>query len=82
MSVTLTVKRALWIVCLCLTLILFPLPSYALKVQDVPNPQKEYGGWVTDMAQILSPDTEAKLNQSLLELEREICHHENRRIFG
>lgn len=58
-------KRPFWAVCLCLTLIFFPLPSYALTIQDVPNPQIEYGGWVTDMAQILSPNTEAKINQMI-----------------
>ena len=68
-SILFTAKRAFWAVCLCLTLILFPLPSYALTVQDVPNPRQDNGGWVTDMAQILSPDTEAKLNQIISELE-------------
>jgi uncharacterized protein len=63
-----TAKRIFWVVCLCLSFILFPLPSYALTVKDVPNPQTEYGGWVTDMAQILSPNTEAKLNQAISEL--------------
>jgi uncharacterized protein len=61
--------RVFWTVCLCLTLILFPLPSYALTVQDVPNPQQDSGGWVTDLAQILSPDSEAKLNQIISELK-------------
>ncbi len=70
-SVAFMVKRTFWAVCLCLTLILFPLPSYALTVQDVPNPRREYGGWVTDMAEILSPDTEAKLNQIIFQLERQ-----------
>ena len=68
LSVPFTAKRAFWTVCLCLSFILFPLPSYALTVQDVPNPQTEYGGWVTDMAEILSPNTEAKLNQAISEL--------------
>ncbi len=70
-SVAFMAKRTFWTVCLCLTLILFPLPSYALTVQDVPNPRREYGGWVTDMAEILSPDTEAKLNQIIFQLERQ-----------
>ncbi len=65
------IKRAFWAVCLCLTLILFPLPSSALTVKDVPNPQKGSGGWVTDMARMLSPDAEAKLNQLISELERQ-----------
>jgi uncharacterized protein len=70
-SVAFMAKRTFWTVCLCLTLILFPLPSYALTVQDVLNPRREYGGWVTDMAEILSPDTEAKLNQIIFQLERQ-----------
>jgi uncharacterized protein len=64
-------KRNFWAVFLCLGLIVFPLPSYALTVQDVPNPRKDYGGWVTDMAQIISLDTEAKLNQLISNLERQ-----------
>jgi uncharacterized protein len=71
LCVPFTAKRAFWAVCLCFSFILFPLPSYALTVQDVPNPQTEYGGWVTDMAQILSPNTEAKLNQISTELNRQ-----------
>lgn len=63
--------RAFWVVCLCLTVILFPLPSYALRIQDVPNPQQDNSGWVTDLAQLLSPDTEAKLNQIISELEHQ-----------
>lgn len=37
----------------------------------MPNPQQDKGGWVTDLAQILSPDTEAKLNQLISELEHQ-----------
>ncbi|HEY9635055.1 MAG TPA: TPM domain-containing protein [Coleofasciculaceae cyanobacterium] len=70
-SVALRAKRAFWTVGLCLTLILFSLPSYALTIQEVPNPRKEDSGWVTDMAQILSTKTEAKLNQIISELERQ-----------
>lgn len=71
LSVSFTAKRTFWVVCLCLSFLLFPLPSYALTVQDVPNSQKEYGGWVTDMAQILKPNTEGKLNQIISELHRQ-----------
>lgn len=62
-------KHTFWAVFLGLALILFPLPSFALTVQDVPNPQKDNGGWVTDLAEILSPDTEAKLNTIISELK-------------
>jgi uncharacterized protein len=51
------------------SLILFPLLSHALFVEDLPNPQQQYQGWVTDMANILSERTENELNQILSELE-------------
>ncbi|KYC37297.1 hypothetical protein WA1_47650 [Scytonema hofmannii PCC 7110] len=51
------------ILCLC------PLSSLALTVQEVPNPRKDYGGWVTDMAGILSNETETQLNQMISQLE-------------
>ncbi|MEQ9553318.1 MAG: TPM domain-containing protein [Coleofasciculus sp. G3-WIS-01] len=53
----------------CLALCLFPYLSYALSVQDIPNPQQVNGTWVTDMANILSDSTETKLNQMISELE-------------
>jgi uncharacterized protein len=63
------IKRTLWGILLGFFLVLFPLLSHALTVQEVPNPQQEYGGWVTDMANILSPETENQLNLILSELE-------------
>lgn len=62
-------RRPFWIITLSLTLLLYPLPSWAITVQDVPNPRQEYGGWVTDMAEMLSASTEAQLNQMISELE-------------
>ncbi|OKH18984.1 hypothetical protein NIES593_21510 [Hydrococcus rivularis NIES-593] len=49
--------------------VLSSLPSQALTVQEVPNPRQTNGGWVTDMADILTPKTEAQLNQMISELE-------------
>ncbi|MGL5193033.1 MAG: TPM domain-containing protein, partial [Chroococcales cyanobacterium] len=63
------VKRLIWGLLLSLSLILFPLLSQALTVQEVPNPQQEYGGWVTDMANILRESTKTQLNQMISELE-------------
>lgn len=37
----------------------------------MPNPRTHYGGWVTDMAQILNHETEAQLNQIISKLEQE-----------
>lgn len=62
-------RRSFWVIILSLILLLYPLPSLALTVQEVPNPQQEYGAWVIDMAEILSPKTEAQLNQMISELE-------------
>jgi uncharacterized protein len=52
----------------CLTVCAISIPGLTLEVQDVSNPQ-EHGGWVTDMADILSDETEAQLNQIITELE-------------
>ncbi|AFY81780.1 TPM domain-containing protein [Oscillatoria acuminata] len=62
-------NRIIWIILLCLSLLGFPLLSHALTVQDVPNPRQQYGGWVSDMANILSERTETQLNQMISELE-------------
>ena len=47
------------------------LPSLALTVEEVPNPRQEDGSWVTDMSDILSNKTEAKLNELILQLEQQ-----------
>lgn len=54
---------------LCLAVFLFPLKSEALTVEEVPNPRQVYGGWVTDLAEILTDSTEAQLNQTIEQLE-------------
>jgi uncharacterized protein len=62
-------KRTLCASSLCLAVFLSPLPSLALTVQEVPNPRQAYGGWVTDMAEVLTPETESRLNQIISQLE-------------
>ncbi len=52
-----------------LALCLISLPSQALTVEEVPNPRQLSGGWVTDMAQILKPETEEQLNEMINRLE-------------
>ncbi len=66
-------KDKLWIFLLCLFLIVVPFchDSYALTPQQVPNPRQEYGGWVTDMANILNRNTENRLNQIITDLEKQ-----------
>jgi uncharacterized protein len=53
----------------CLTVCATPFSSFALTVEEVPNPRRENQGWVTDMADILSDETEAQLNQMITQLE-------------
>ncbi|MBH8554927.1 TPM domain-containing protein [Nostocaceae cyanobacterium CENA357] len=62
-------KRIFWVSVFSSVIFLFPLSGLAVTVQEVPNPRKEYGGWVTDMAGILSDDTETQINQMISELE-------------
>ncbi|EDX75563.1 conserved domain protein [Coleofasciculus chthonoplastes PCC 7420] len=69
-TITTKIKQAIWAVPFCLT-VLSPLSAHALTVEEVPNPQQRNGTWVTDMADILSQDTERQLNQMISELEIE-----------
>nr|WP_052334334.1 TPM domain-containing protein [Oscillatoria sp. PCC 10802] len=46
-----------------------PPASVAVTVQHVPNPRQVNGGWVRDMAGVLSPSTEAQLNHIISQLE-------------
>lgn len=55
---------------LSLVLALSPvLPSSAISVADVPNPQVANGTWVMDMAEMLSPESEVVLNTMISNLE-------------
>ncbi|MEQ8957318.1 MAG: TPM domain-containing protein [Coleofasciculus sp. C2-GNP5-27] len=63
-------KSVIWIIPFCLT-VFSPLCVHALTVEEVPNPRQVNGTWVTDMAEILSEDTENQLNQMISELETE-----------
>ncbi|MEE4292308.1 MAG: TPM domain-containing protein [Cycloclasticus sp.] len=44
-------------------------PINAVEVQNVPNPRQS-GAWVTDMSNMLSPETETQLNQMISKLEQ------------
>ncbi|NJR64188.1 MAG: TPM domain-containing protein [Leptolyngbyaceae cyanobacterium CRU_2_3] len=59
-------------ICFVLSLWLSWLPiAVAITVQDIPNPRQTSGGWVSDMAALLSPDAEAQINQIATDLEAE-----------
>lgn len=62
-------KRLIGSSFLGLTICLSSLPTQALTVKEVPNPRHISGNWVTDSAEILSPGTEAQLNQMINQLE-------------
>ncbi len=62
-------KNVFWMSLFSSAIFLFPVSVLALTVQEVPNPQKEYSGWVSDMAGILSEETETQINQRISQLE-------------
>ena len=52
-----------------LLMLMIALPSAAVSVADVPNPQQINSAWVTDMAEMIDLETETQLNQIISELE-------------
>lgn len=50
--------------------LLTPLVSEALTIEEVTNPKSTGNGWVTDMADILSDKTEIELNRLITNLEK------------
>ncbi len=53
-----------------LGVLLLPQPAWAIAVEQVPNPRRSYGGWVSDTADILSSSAENELNRLLTQLEQ------------
>ncbi|MGM3308684.1 TPM domain-containing protein [Anabaena sp. WFMT] len=62
-------KRIFWASVFFPVILLFPVSGWAITIQEVPNPRKDSGGWITDMADILNDETEAQINQMISELE-------------
>jgi len=59
------------IICLIFLLwaVLLPTaPLQAIPISDIPNPRKLNGTWVSDVANILSADTESRLNLRISQL--------------
>jgi hypothetical protein len=54
---------------LSIAVLSIPSAGVAVTVQQVPSHRQVNGGWVTDMAGVLSPSTEAELNQIISQLE-------------
>jgi len=53
-------KRLLWSSCLSVAIALGMTPAKAITVQDVPNPRDS---WVIDVANVLSPTTEDRIER-------------------
>lgn len=68
-SVFKQLKQTVCVGFLSLAVVGIASPSTAVPVEYVPNPRQQYGGWVTDSANILSDETEAELNRTISELE-------------
>jgi uncharacterized protein len=64
-----------WIVSLAVSLpmLVRSLPAQAITLQDVPNPRTagSVPSWVSDRANLISPQSEAQLNRMLTQLEAE-----------
>ena len=43
--------------------------ALAVPIESVPNPRRQNGTWVSDMANLLDANTEARLNQMIRQLE-------------
>lgn len=69
--VALKLKQSLCVCGLSVAVLGFASSSLAITVEEVPNPRQVNGGWVTDMAQVLTPQTEAQLNEIISKLEAE-----------
>lgn len=63
--------RWLWTIALMLAVFVLPLPAFGVGVAEIPNPRQTYGGWVTDMADMLDASTETELNRKITQLERQ-----------
>ena len=62
-------QHTIWAGSFSFALFFSPLASNALTVEEVPNPRQVSGGWVTDLADVLTDETEGKLNRMISRLE-------------
>ena len=70
LSINRFLKKVFCPIFLSLSLFLVAQPSLALTVRDIPNPRELNGSWVADTADLLTADTEAKLNKIISALEQ------------
>ena len=67
---TIALFQKIAIITISSAVLLTPLVSEALTVEEVTNPKSTGNGWVTDMADILSDKTEIELNRLITNLEK------------
>lgn len=73
------IKKLFWGCCISLGAIaltitltsMMTVASWAVPIEEVPNPRQVDGGWVADVAEILSPASEAEINGMISALEAE-----------
>lgn len=63
-----SIKRFLTIGIVASASLGLPVFALTLNIRDLPNPRYQ-GGWVTDTANLLSPNSKAQLNQLLSKLQ-------------
>ncbi|MBD2177014.1 TPM domain-containing protein [Pseudanabaena sp. FACHB-1998] len=62
--------RRIFLLCFLIWAVVLPIsPIWAIPIQDIPNPRKTNGTWVSDVANILSAETESRINQRISQLE-------------
>ena len=74
-SVIKTKNKLIILIILCLSILLFPITSQSLNIQNIPYSQNATKSWVSDTANILNNNTETKLNQIINNLQADsgIC---------
>lgn len=52
--------------------LLWSSTALAIRVEDVPNPRLDGSGWVSDNTDSIDPETEARINRMIDEVERDL----------
>ena len=52
-------------------ILFFADPTLSISIENIPNPRQNNGGWVIDIAKILTDKTEKKLNSKLSQFENQ-----------
>jgi len=61
-AMTIKTNRSWYIIALIAGTVAAPMAMLALPVEKIPDPRQMEGNWVSDVANILRPETEKKLN--------------------